>query len=99
QATYARLLDAAQPAPVQLAAVRTLASGKDPAIARLLLQNWPNQSPAIRSEAFEALLRRPDRVSTLFDAIEGGMISVNTIDQGHRQALLHSKDNALQRRA
>ena len=86
QAAYARLLDAAQPAPVQLAAVRALASGKDAAIAPLLLKNWPAHSPAIRNEAIEALLRRPERLSALLDAIENSVITVNTIDQSRRDS-------------
>src|SRR5439155_11145408 len=99
QAAYARLLDAAQPAPVQLAALRALASGKDAAIAPLLVKNWPAQSPAIRNEAIEALLRRPERLSDLLDAIENRVITVNTIDQSRRQALLRSKDAAIHDRA
>jgi putative heme-binding domain-containing protein len=83
---------------VQLAAVRALASGTDTVIAPLLLKNWPAQSPAIRNEVIEALLRRPERLSALLDAIENRVITVNTIDQSHRQALLR-KDAAIHDRA
>src|SRR5206468_2166094 len=57
-----------QPQEVQLAAVRALGTTGQPEATKRLLAAWSGFSPAVRREAQEILLARPDRVRALLDA-------------------------------
>ena len=59
----AELLTPQQPPEVQLAAVRALAIPTHAKVGALLLGSWSSYSPAVRREATEALLARPERVA------------------------------------
>ncbi|AWM38073.1 Neutral/alkaline non-lysosomal ceramidase [Gemmata obscuriglobus] len=65
----------ATPGDVQAAAVRALAAHTDPKVADLLLKNWASYGPALRREALDALLGRPDRIAKLLDAVEAKTVT------------------------
>jgi putative membrane-bound dehydrogenase-like protein len=94
-----RLLSPREPAEVQAAAVRALASWPgDPAGARLL-EGWAARTRAVRREILASVLPRPDRVRALFGKIEAGEIRALELEPHHRGELLRHPDAALRERA
>jgi putative heme-binding domain-containing protein len=93
------LLDARQPKELQLAAVRSLAGFSDPEVSSTVLQSWRRYTPALRSEALEALLSRADRTPAVFDAIERGVVAATEVSSARRALLLNHAEVAIRRRA
>jgi putative membrane-bound dehydrogenase-like protein len=93
------LLRPGQPQAVQIAAVRALAPRAEPAVASIVVSAWPGLSPGVRPVAIEALLRRPERLGALLDAIEKRTILPRDLEPKRREAMLRSPDAALRARA
>lgn len=93
------LLTPAQPAEVQLAAVRALAIHDQAKVADLLLAGWNSYSPSVRGEVLEAVLARPDRLKKLLDAIEAKKFPAAQIDLQRVERLRKHPDAALRQRA
>jgi putative membrane-bound dehydrogenase-like protein len=68
------LVDPAQPAPVQSAAIAALARLDEPQVAGAFLDRWPAFTPVIRREVLPLLLARPERALTLMAAVERGAV-------------------------
>lgn len=83
--------DAAQ--EMRLAAVRALAAHARPEVAGMLLKDWRSHTPALRREVSEALLRQPDRVLALLDAVAAGKVKASDLDP-QRSRLLMNHPNA-----
>jgi putative heme-binding domain-containing protein len=64
-----------QPQAVQSSTIVTLARFENPGIVPALIQRWSLLTPALRAEAISALLIRHERIPTLLDAVERGLIS------------------------
>lgn len=93
------LLDARQPAAVQLAALRALADQPGPAVAPAIAGAWKALTPGLRREAAEALMARPERVSTLLEALGSGQIARADLDPARIQQLREHPDASLRARA
>lgn len=93
------LIDGRQPAPVQLAAMRTLGDRTEAEVGPILTAAWRALSPAARREATEVLFARPDRMVALLDAIEAGDIPAGQLDPARRDQLLQTQDAKLRARA
>jgi putative membrane-bound dehydrogenase-like protein len=98
-ANLPKLWSAQQPQEIQLAAVRALAATGSPEVASRLLEAWPTFSPAVRREAQEILLARPDRAAKLLDAIAAGKIQVNQIEPARVEQLRKHPNAKLRERA
>jgi putative membrane-bound dehydrogenase-like protein len=94
--TLGDLLDARQPAAIQIAAVRALADYSDADIGTLILDNWPNFAPEVRGAATSAMLARPERSRQLLDAAISGTISLAQLDTTQRSFLLEHPDLSVQ---
>jgi putative membrane-bound dehydrogenase-like protein len=93
------LLDSKQPQAVQIAAIRTLSGFRDQEVAAILLEPYRSYTPAVRSEAVDALLARPERFGPLFDAIESRLAGVSHIPQTRRTLLMQHADPKIRERA
>ena len=69
-----RLLDFTQEYRIQLATVQMLGQRRDPEVADLLLEAWPQLSPTMRESVTTLMLTRTDRIAKLLDAIEAKKI-------------------------
>lgn len=85
--------------PLKSAAIRALAGSHDPSLAELLLKTWRQLTPALRGEALDALLRRPERIKALLDAVELGKLKPADIDPVRAKRLMALKDKSLAERA
>jgi putative membrane-bound dehydrogenase-like protein len=93
------LLDARQPAPVQIAALRALGLQHDPSVGGRVVGQWKAMSPAVRREAAELLLSRRDRLEQLLDALESKKLPASEIDPARLGQLRALRDPRLQARA
>jgi len=93
------LLDARQPAPVQLAALQALGQVNDPAVGRLVIAHWKALSPGVRREAAELLFSRRDRLEHLLAALESRAMAAAEIDPDRLKQLRSHKDAQLRARA
>jgi putative membrane-bound dehydrogenase-like protein len=96
---FPRLLESTQPPSIHKAAINALTNRQEPEIAQLLLANWRNFGPAIRVDVMDAILRRPQRVIALLDALEAAKIPVGELDQQQKQRLLKHSDATIRARS
>ncbi|MDW8223455.1 MAG: c-type cytochrome [Gemmatales bacterium] len=84
---------------VRLAAVQALSaqSGKDITVA--LLELWPSATPTVRRELLEALLRVPERIFALLEAVEQGRVKPGEIDAARIRQLVQHPNPAIRQRA
>jgi putative membrane-bound dehydrogenase-like protein len=95
----AGMLTPQTPEAVQVAAVTSLARIADPASAKAMLAAWPTLTPTLRVQVLDALLRRPERVAALLDAIEAKKVLAADIDATRRGQLLKDADAKIRARA
>jgi putative membrane-bound dehydrogenase-like protein len=93
------LLNVAQPAEVQLAALAGLRKFDDPEIAAVLLAGWNDFSPQVRAQSIEALFSRKPWTVKLLDAIEAQQFKPNQLDSTRIRALQTSPDADIKGRA
>jgi putative heme-binding domain-containing protein len=93
------LLSPQQPPELQLAAVRALGVPTNPKVGPLLLAPWSSYSPAVRREAVETLLARPERARALLDAIAAKKVLPLQIEPARLEQLRKYKDPDVRTRA
>lgn len=95
------LLDARQPAEVQLQAVKALERLGDAGAARGLVaaERWRGYTPQVREAVLAAVTGKPALVPVLFDAVEAGAIAPTEISSVRRGQLLKHAQPALRARA
>ncbi len=96
--TFARLLDARQPAAVQLAVLQNAAGVFHSDAPKEIIARWKSMSPSVRREAVEVLLSRRASSEALVAAIEARVVPVSEIDPNRRRRLLQASDPATQAR-
>jgi putative heme-binding domain-containing protein len=77
---FADLLQPTQPVEIQAAALNTLGSFKDPAIAELLVEAWGTLSPRLRGAAADALASREMWLLPLLEAVVNGKVPAGDLD-------------------
>jgi putative membrane-bound dehydrogenase-like protein len=92
---FQALMDTRQPEVVQEAAVR--AYGKIPGddVGTYFVQKWRSLTPAVRSEAADAMYRDPSRVRMLVTAIQNGDVQPWTLSFRHRIRLIMNPDSTI----
>ncbi len=89
------LLQPAEPAEVQAAAVRAL-GGEE---ALRLLDGWPRYTAPVRRELLAQCLGRPKGAEAILERLEKGQIRAVELEAGHRDALLKNPSGTLRQRA
>jgi len=99
--TLLQLVHSQEPAALQAAAVRALASERDARVAPLLLApaQFAAYPPSLREEILAVLIERPEHQIGLLDAIEKGWAPKSAIDAQRRRQLTQSRDPSVRRRA
>lgn len=86
------LLEGNVPAELRLAAIRSLAAQSNADVPAILLKPWNEYSPAVRRVVIDAMMRQPNRVSALLDAVADGRIRAVEFDADKtRQLTEHSR--------
>jgi putative membrane-bound dehydrogenase-like protein len=77
---FAGLLQPTQPAEIQAAALNTLASFSDRAVAELMIGAWGTLSPRLRGTAADVLASRDVWLRPLLEAVTKGQVAANDLD-------------------
>jgi putative membrane-bound dehydrogenase-like protein len=99
EAAAAELLTPQTPPEVQLAAARMIALHENSGVAGLLLASWAGYSPAVRREVLEGLFARPDRLTTLLDAIAAKKVLGVQIEPQRLEQLRRHPNAAIRKRS
>ncbi|HUE69514.1 MAG TPA: PVC-type heme-binding CxxCH protein [Pirellulaceae bacterium] len=99
QETLVALLEPAQPADLQSAALSTLATFSAPDVAATLLERFAAFSPRLKGQATDALLSRPAWAIKLLEAIESGDVSSGDVDPARLKLLADHRDEAIRSKA
>lgn len=87
-----KLLDPAQPGPLQDGSLAMLGTFSDDRPAALLVASWKSLTPRQRSQALELFLGRSAWQGILLDAIAKQQIPSSDVDSKNRQRLLDHRD-------
>ena len=93
------LLEPAEPADLQSAALATLSSFTAPEVAAIMLERFAVFSPRLKGQATDALLSRPAWASKLLDAIESGDVSAGDVDPARLKLLADHRDETIRAKA
>ena len=92
------LIDPSEPDPVQAAAARAYGRLEGPAQAEFFLERWRSMTAPVRAEAAQALIRTPERITKLLDAIEDDSVQPWTLASA-RNRLMMQTDPKIRERA
>lgn len=81
----------ATPAPVQSAVVRAMAATGSADTPAVLLRQWSDRQPDIKSAAIDALLTRDNWTEALLEKVKAGDVHPADIDATRRQRIARSK--------
>ncbi len=93
------LLAARYSSAIQRAALAELARQKERPAADALLAGWNGHSPALRTDALNVLLGRPDWCRALLAAIQKGEVPAGQIGAAFQEKLLNHPDRTVRQRA
>jgi len=93
------LLDARQPAAIQLAALQALSQCFEAGVADQIVAHWKSMSPSVRREAVEVLFGRPTGIEAVLGAIDSRRLMVNEIDPARWAQLRNDPDPKVRERA
>lgn len=99
KSSLVQLLEAQEPRELQLAAAKSLAGYAKSDVAPVFFQNWNRHTPALRNEMIDLLLARPERITSVLDAVEQGLVPLSQISSVRRVQLIANKDPSIQARA
>jgi putative heme-binding domain-containing protein len=99
QTLLTSVLQRPEPAQVQIAALRALSEPKGPQIVTGFIDLWDRWTPAVRGEAVRALVREPDRIRVLLDAVEAKRVRTSEIEWPLRVRMMMVDDETLRARA
>jgi len=97
--TLLALLEPAQPADLQAAALATLASFDAPEVAAAILTRFAVFSPRLKGQATDALLSRPAWAIKLMEAIQSGDVSAGDVDPARLKLLSEHRDETIRTKA
>lgn len=88
-----------EPAELQLAALRSLASREEDEVGHIIVRGWRTYSPTVRREALEAVFASPERLVPFLDALQQGEVLAAHLDTARRATLLDHPVEAIRDRA
>lgn len=84
---------------LQRTAIETLGRFNEPSVSTVLLAAWSSFTPSLRGAALEILMRRPERIATLLDALEQKRIPRTDLSAIQIAQLRQHTDPAIKARA
>lgn len=99
EAVFRSVLTSPNPAPVQVAAVRAMATPSGARSAASFIEWWDGWTPGVRAEAVRAMVREPGRIRVLLDALEAKRIRISEIEWPLRVRMMMVDDEPLRARA
>ncbi len=87
-----------EPASIQLAAIKALATQNSPEVADGILSRWSTMTPTIRKAAEEVLFSRAAWTEVVVQHLENGTLPRNAIPQSRLLSAVEGADNKIQQR-
>ncbi len=84
-------LGKADPEPIQIAAIQTLAQRTSSEVPKIFLDRWPQLGAKARATSLDALLAREDCALALLGAIQAGSVEPGQLSAGQVQGLVQHK--------
>ncbi|MCA9140902.1 MAG: HEAT repeat domain-containing protein, partial [Planctomycetales bacterium] len=97
--TLQKVLSSTDSAELQIAIIRAIARFDSPQTDAILLKNWTQWSPRIRSVAGDVMFANSRRSNAVLDAIDDHVIDPADIPMTRWNALANSRDESLRERA
>lgn len=97
--TLLPLLEPGRSREMQLAAVSALDGLNDPEVGAVLVKHFQSFVPQVRAAALAALLKRPERVMALLDAIQAGTLHAIDVPSAQTAFLLRHPDPSVRKLA
>jgi putative membrane-bound dehydrogenase-like protein len=94
-----KVLASGEAGEVKAAAVESLASFDDAAVASSLLAGWASYTPDVRGKALEAMLSEKERMKVLLKAIEANQVEKNMLGEEMRARLYEHPEKEVAERA
>ena len=95
QGTLVGLIDQREPYQVQQTAITTLGKFRSRDVAKPLLEAFRGLSPQLRETACEVLFARSERIGSLLDAVDSGLIAISDIPRSRLQIAAKSSDKKI----
>jgi putative membrane-bound dehydrogenase-like protein len=99
ETVFQSILAKAEPAPVQIAAIRALAMPSGERNVTGFVDFWDRWTPVVRAEAVRAMVREPSRIRILLDALANQKIRLSEIEWPLRVRMMMVDNEALRARA
>ncbi len=93
------LIDPAETASVQLAALETFTHSTGTAVCDFLLERWPTLTPELRDAAVDVFMRGAERRVRLLEAVEARTVDPSTIGWRRTVSLLNEWNEPVRRKA
>ncbi len=93
------LLKPANTLAIQLSALDTLKHIQSREVPGLLLADWKQHSPSLRTPMLEILMSREESIKTLLDAVKSRTVQPSEISAANRQRLLKHPSQDIQKQA
>ncbi|PYJ03152.1 MAG: cytochrome C, partial [Verrucomicrobia bacterium] len=93
------LLDSRQPQAVQLAALHSCERFTSPELGAQLTKRWSALTPALRAEALNLLLKRPEQTAALLTAMNQGLVRPSELSASQINFLRTHRDPKLREQA
>jgi len=81
------------------AAIDALSTYWEPVVAEVIVDAWPTLTPPLREKAITQMMKRPDHITAILDAVEAKIVPVNQISPAAKAALGRQKLPYLRERA
>jgi putative membrane-bound dehydrogenase-like protein len=95
----ATMLDARQPAAIQMAVLQACAGFLDRELGKQIILHWHSMSPQVRREAVEVLFSRRDGIEVVLESLESRAFGASDLDPARLGQLEARKEPSLQARA
>ncbi|GAA5220878.1 c-type cytochrome [Membranihabitans marinus] len=94
---YRSKLTPTEPPMVQLAALTALSDLPNSNVVAYLIENWSKLTPELRDAAIDVMVTNDDRIKSLIEAMEAGIIDPATIGWGRSVELMAQQEDEVMR--
>ncbi len=96
---FKNLITSTEPNPVQQAAIRAYGDTGETDLARVLIDSWPALTPDVRNTALDVLMQSDERMVSILNAVEDGIIQPSAIGWDRTVRLMRDTEGTVKEKA